>query len=346
MSLQDVDILQLALQDLDLTVVSILVGSILLGVYILLYASSTFILVRRGLCNPQYAVLFLVTSVMFACSATYWAICVSAFVLTIHDPSPETLAPIWYTRWPVRVMTFCLGLNFWLSDTIVLWRTAVLWRESYLVRRICYALVVLTILFAVVDISVMDHFVPKIPFKPVPSTSTNLFGIIAVFLSLAANVWGTALVSIKTWQLRKLMKEHGNTTRFSTWKILYLLVECGALYCVGWVSALHNALSPPRLSIFVQAFFLATVFVKGQSPIVYIADIATVQMTGIYPTFIIDMVCLQQKTSDAPAAELRRSLVVDDSLPVDLIQLTLSPDERVFKEGTSERIGSLQSGVV
>ncbi|KAI0054213.1 hypothetical protein BV25DRAFT_1833726, partial [Artomyces pyxidatus] len=102
--------------------------------------------------------------------------------------------------------------------------------------------------------------------------------LILVGPTLATNVCATLLIAYKAWHYRVAVKAHLNEDNAATKveKILALLVESGVVYCVMWI-------------LYVLAAF--RVF---PNPGPSIMDGIMVQVSGIYPTIIIILVCLQK----------------------------------------------------
>ncbi|KAI0315164.1 hypothetical protein OF83DRAFT_1174081 [Amylostereum chailletii] len=102
-------------------------------------------------------------------------------------------------------------------------------------------------------------------------------------MSLASNLWATALIGYKAWLFRRNIGAHlhegGKRTMLE--KILALLVESGAFYCGVWVIYIVSNATPALRGAFAT-------FIEDGVP----------QLSGIYPTVIIVIVCLQKSHCD------------------------------------------------
>ncbi|KAL1662719.1 hypothetical protein GGF50DRAFT_58418, partial [Schizophyllum commune] len=156
-------------------------------------------------------------------------------------------------------------LNYIISDAIVVWRAWILWPNN----RIAQGLLLLCMTYSAVAVIVNGALQASMSDSPVPHT-------IARSAMLVTNAVATALVGIKLWLYRrnvsasmKLMSGGGQVGG-----ILVLLVESGVVYCVVWVlemsSITHN--------VDYLMNFGALTFV----------------LAGIYPTFVVLVVTLQQ----------------------------------------------------
>lgn len=90
----------------------------------------------------------------------------------------------------------------------------------------------------------------------------NIYGVLALFASLISNIWATSLVGYKAWCVtmvaeslntfntpyifvrchrRDIQAYLGNAgTTSAVHSVLVLLVESGFLYCIIWVSEIHE----------------------------------------------------------------------------------------------------------
>ncbi|KAL1712644.1 hypothetical protein EV715DRAFT_213331, partial [Schizophyllum commune] len=179
-------------------------------------------------------------------------------------------------------------LNYIISDAIVVWRAWILWPNS----RIAQGLLLLCMAYSAVAVIVNGALQANMSDSPVPHT-------IARSAMLVTNAVATVLVGIKLWCvfvvyflvlcLRKMFiltharRLYRRNVRASmklmtgggqVGGILVLLVESGVVYCVVWIlemsSITHN--------VDYLMNFGALTFV----------------LAGIYPTFVVLVVTLQQ----------------------------------------------------
>ncbi|KAL1682899.1 hypothetical protein EV122DRAFT_273883 [Schizophyllum commune] len=156
-------------------------------------------------------------------------------------------------------------LNYIISDAIVVWRAWILWPDS----RIAQGLLLLCMTYSAVAVIVNGALQANMSDSPVPHT-------IARSAMLVTNAVATALVGIKLWIYRhnvrasmKLMSGGGQVGG-----ILVLLVESGVVYCVVWILEMSSI----NRSVEYLMNFGALTFV----------------LAGIYPTFVVLVVTLQQ----------------------------------------------------
>ncbi|KAI0320552.1 hypothetical protein OF83DRAFT_1169255 [Amylostereum chailletii] len=190
----------------------------------------------------------------------------------------------------VCVPTVVLTINIVLSDAIVLWRAWILWSRNRVLSALSIALLVATLVTAAID----TH-------SACTGSSGQLFGGdkvgLAVFiLSFVTNVWSTSLIGFKAWQHRRVLKENlqAGSARTRVEKVLALLVESGAVYCVIWA-------------------YLVTYQIVGYFEDLNTAPASTlrfnktgwnlltgglIQLIGIYPTIVVVLVCLEKTHCD------------------------------------------------
>ncbi|KAI0318154.1 hypothetical protein OF83DRAFT_1036137, partial [Amylostereum chailletii] len=107
---------------------------------------------------------------------------------------------------------------------IVLSRAWILWSHNRYIKAMSAAFLLCTL-----------GSLPQI--QPSVTVSDDPLGAAAFVFSLATNLWSTSLVAYKAWMHRRDLKEYiqSGNTRTQIQKILELLVESGAIYCMLWV---------------------------------------------------------------------------------------------------------------
>ncbi|KAL1694232.1 hypothetical protein GGG16DRAFT_26884, partial [Schizophyllum commune] len=172
-------------------------------------------------------------------------------------------------------------LNYIISDIIVVWRAWILWPNN----RVAQGLLTVCTTYTIVAIIVNGALQAKMSDSPVPHT-------IARSAMLATNVVATALVGIKLWSTRynspltwhpRIYRRNvsASMTLMSgssqVGGVLVLLVESGLAYCVVWVLEMSSI----NRNVAYLMNFGALTFV----------------LAGIYPTFVVLTVTLQQHTT-------------------------------------------------
>ncbi|KAK0193531.1 hypothetical protein F5146DRAFT_1031116 [Armillaria mellea] len=166
-------------------------------------------------------------------------------------------------------------IDFIIGDSIVLWRAWVLWNHD---RRILYASLILVLGSVVTGVMLIQTLASSS--KPVSiyrDGGTSTWTTSAMILTLSTNVFATTLISYRAWIHRRLIRSlSGGSYNAAQVRgkidILALLIESGTLYCCTW-------------------FAMIFVFVFVNSGVYIMIDMLA-QLSAIYPTLIITLVCL------------------------------------------------------
>ncbi|KAI0319461.1 hypothetical protein OF83DRAFT_792022 [Amylostereum chailletii] len=252
----------------------------LFGIFTLLITLSTCVLVRKGLSSRTVRAMLAVTLVMYICSTTYWVLDMYPFITVLRDPARHGIERASESFARGFVSAVCLGMNLLLSDAVVMWRAWVLWGRSRLVFLSSCVLFLSTFVLMIVtgcvsknppssDLITGDEF----------GFPVEKFGLATLSLSLASNVWTTVMIGYKAWYYRRSIGAHlcegGGKGRVE--KILTLLVESGVIYCCIWAVYIASNATPALQGTFA-------IFIEDGVP----------PFSGIYPTIIIVIVCLQK----------------------------------------------------
>ncbi|KAI5892118.1 uncharacterized protein SCHCODRAFT_01189514 [Schizophyllum commune H4-8] len=171
-------------------------------------------------------------------------------------------------------------LNYIISDAIVVWRAWILWPND----RVAQALLLLCMAYSAVAVIVNGALQANMSDSPVPHT-------IARSAMLVTNAVATALVGIKLCALpvgkecslmdaRRLYRRNVSASMSfmsgggQVGGILVLLVESGVVYCIVWILEMSSI---NRSVEYLMNFGALT-------PV----------LAGIYPTFVVLVVTLQQ----------------------------------------------------
>ncbi|KAK0219390.1 hypothetical protein EDD85DRAFT_942139 [Armillaria nabsnona] len=148
-------------------------------------------------------------------------------------------------------------VNIALGDSIVIWRAWILWNLSG--SGLVYAVAT-----APVGVVFTDP-------------SLEAWAIAFILSTLSTNLWATTLVAYRTWSHFKLVRHLTGVSILGSFRrqsaILPILIESGTLYCCTW--------------LIVIAVFLSS------SNAIYIMIDTISQLTAIYPTLIITLVCVR-----------------------------------------------------
>ncbi|VDC02680.1 unnamed protein product [Peniophora sp. CBMAI 1063] len=290
--------LEAALRDVKSMFPGTILGTFLFGSFTLLLALSVHILRQRGLRTRAYAVMLTLVVLMYALAATSWAILVSSILQVVGLPevyAMQNAAPLIIKD---KTLQWCLGLNVFMSDIIVAWRTWSLWSTSNRGRWI--GLIGCLLLFGTAAAGCVDlamfSFRTIIPEKQYASTElgydnepsivyANFSGELGVIFSAILNVSCVLLAAVKTWQLERIQKPIGRRlTENRVGMILLLLVSCELAYCVFWVYWIVAGIYETQK---VDSDTINLTFLIANNT-------AAAQITGIYPTFVVVCVSLQK----------------------------------------------------
>jgi len=237
--------------------------------------------------------MFIVTLIIFACSACYWALSLTIVLRSLRDvlinhidlsfADKFTLANEHVSRLYVG-QVYLTMINYSLSDAVVVWRAWILWSGSPESTRLKVFIVPIYLLTGSI---VSALLVGGWKVKALTEDSTHLetllndTQIIGWSLSLGTNFMGTSLIAWKAWEHRQFIRQHYTRTAGQTkvQKILGVLVESGFLYCLT------------QLSVVVSWFILLP------HTSAWLSDIlgsAAVQLAGIYLTVVIILAARQR----------------------------------------------------
>ncbi|KAA1474742.1 hypothetical protein DENSPDRAFT_346457 [Dentipellis sp. KUC8613] len=131
------------------------------------------------------------------------------------------------------------------------------------------------------DIASVASYTVGLIAAPIAYQVNGCYGqMIGVTFSLFNNVSAISFIAYRPWQHRRLFqkqcKHHGTWTEIE--RMLYIIVESGALYCLAWV-----------------------IYAVGQfTPVVRLNDVmltAIIHLSGIYPTLVICLVHREPRRS-------------------------------------------------
>ncbi|KAK7677374.1 hypothetical protein QCA50_019705 [Cerrena zonata] len=195
-------------------------------------------------------------------------------------------------------------VNYIIGDSVVVWRTWVIWgKNDYIVifPAIC------GLGGLVSGIGLVRSFATAPPGLAIYDTDiVNWFGPFGAF-TCAINIYAVVAISYKTWQNVRLHHVLGTTISIASggcYGILLILIDSGMVYCVVLV--------------------ITIILFSVQSSGVYIITDMLGQITGIYPTVIIVLVCLKMTWESA---------VVSRTLPTSGLHYASPPIASVTSRG-------------
>ncbi|KAK0213907.1 hypothetical protein IW262DRAFT_1466469 [Armillaria fumosa] len=166
-------------------------------------------------------------------------------------------------------------IEFIIGDGIVTWRAWVLWNHD---RRILYASSTLILGSVVTGIMLFQTLASSSkPISIYRDGGTSTWTTTAMILTLTTNAFATILIGYRAWVHRRQIRSLTGVSYHAAQvcgkiDILALLIESGALYCCTWC-----------------AMIFVFVFVNSG---VYLMINMLAQLSSIYPTLIITLVCL------------------------------------------------------
>ncbi|KAI0252430.1 hypothetical protein BJV78DRAFT_356190 [Lactifluus subvellereus] len=227
---------------------------------------------RNGLSNRTRNALLGVSAVMYAVSATHWALVIAIAIRGLR------VGKILVTPPKALAIVYLPTINYILSDGIVLWRAWVLWdrRVTLFVPPLLF--LVCTLVTSIVSaVYAYDGSVTKSGHQ---TNMSHAFGWSIWGFTVGTNLWSTSLIFIRTWQHRRFLRSLlcGENVTSKAERTLAFLVESGAVYLCIWV-----------------AYITIT---ANNLPGVLLFHTTIVQLVGIYPTTIVIVVTMRLSAAD------------------------------------------------
>ncbi|KAF5378553.1 hypothetical protein D9615_007037 [Tricholomella constricta] len=260
---------------------------LLYGMFIMLFAFSTFTLLRRGLASRSTQAMLGLTLIAFlACSV----ICISYIVGNVIGVKgvlvdsagildESILARVNKRTTLITIITIVTPMVLSiLSDSVVIWRAWVLYPDKQWIMLVPCALLFGTI---GVTIAYLVIFLKGVQY---PALQPILF-LASLTFSLATNVVATSLIFYKLWGHLRFLRRMGikqNSTS-SAQKILIVLVDTGLAYCALQITVIGLEFAPTPQYLSMRQATLIVLFVLNL-------------VTGMYPSIVIVLVSLQRST--------------------------------------------------
>ncbi|VDC02693.1 unnamed protein product [Peniophora sp. CBMAI 1063] len=288
--------LKTALKDAREALPAVILGSYLFGVFTLLVAFSIHILRRKGIRTRAYAAMLILIVLMYLLAATSWAILASVLLRVVEDPQEYAHQEASALIIKDKTLQWCLGLNIFMSDIILAWRTWSLWSDSR--KRTWIGGIAIILLFATAVAGTADlgiyslHTVipdqqndGALGYDNVPSVLyANFSGDISVVFSAILNVLCVLFTATKIQQLKILQRSiDRRLSNNRIGRILFLLVSCELVYCIFWIYWV--AISFRDIGSDIPDLNVTLLMCNNT---------VAVQINGIMPTFVIVCVSLQQ----------------------------------------------------
>ncbi|KAF5370182.1 hypothetical protein D9757_010631 [Collybiopsis confluens] len=262
--------------------ISLICGSILAGLYTFLFCVALFLQLRQREKGRTNIIILVLTIVMYCLSVVHMSFCFqvnwSALFGEEHE-NPDSDQDESETSYYI-VSCIPIGaeiLNCIIGDAIVIWRTWVLWNRECRVIYVPFALllggaVAGILMFRSIFISVAEE---SSFFDPGTRITLTAF----CTLTTTINIYAIMAIGYRVWSHTRAMKALGSAGVGGFYRRIFLIfVESGFVYCA--------------LPILMIILFCA------ENSGVYIVMSILAQVTGIYPTAIIVLVCLQLTQHD------------------------------------------------
>ncbi|TFY68437.1 hypothetical protein EVG20_g3561 [Dentipellis fragilis] len=256
-----------------------------LGAFSVIFAfSAYFVFWKEGLnSRPRLIMLVLITAMYIVATAHFSLLIAFAYILDTKGLDCHGGIKRQYATQLGNIqgtLTFLPMINYLLSDAIVVWRAWLVCEHRLKVMFPSLILLALTLAAALVSVVVFETRASGDAVLKIDAISLNA-GVAFCFLAILNNMWSTGVIAWTAWQHRKSIREHlsfGNR-RSQVEKILVMLIESGALYCCCMI---------------VYGVNLAAKTDPLNNSIVPIL----VQISGIYPTVVVLLACLQKTHCD------------------------------------------------
>ncbi|KAI0309638.1 hypothetical protein OF83DRAFT_1179394 [Amylostereum chailletii] len=329
----------LALTDLATTSIGrifpLLFETFLFGVLSLLVIVSTYVLSLKGLRSRPRLLMLILTLTMYALSAALWAIDVYSAWDHLSIIIPLDLAggegttsgndSNFYTVLVTNILAAVVSI---MGDSIVLWRACVVWgmHEGMCIFSVVLILVQICSWVVYMIGIVVAQTVPATPasFRPLGSPSANVDLTALVFsVSLAANVWATAIVAYKTWKHRRGVRRYlNNRTRKSAVEAVFLLlVESGVLYAILWI--LYTISDVAEVSQSLHSVPVANAALTAE----LVWGDGMNQIPGIYLTIVILVLAFQQSHRESTLTNMRSGAEISVPFSFRIPQTTVRTDD-------------------
>ncbi|KAK0472287.1 hypothetical protein IW261DRAFT_816771 [Armillaria novae-zelandiae] len=246
------------------------------GMYTSLFIASMYLLLKKKKTKVIIAMTIL-NSIMWAVATSHMSVSFQQNYVAFlkqraadgSDVFEDNASPTIYSQLSLE------SINIVLGDSIVIWRAWTLWSRKTWVIITSATLLTGTTAAAIGLVRAFATAPPGI--SVFDNASLSSWAIAFIASTLVTNVWATTLVAYRTWTHSKIIREitgEGLRDRFRRQNgVLSLLIESGIFYSTTW-------------------FIAIIAFICGNNGVYIVVDMLS-QLTAIYPTLIITLVCLQ-----------------------------------------------------
>ncbi|PBL03948.1 hypothetical protein ARMGADRAFT_1070451 [Armillaria gallica] len=303
--------------------VSLALEMLLYGMYTCLFVGSLYLMVFKRKKTKVIVVMIVLNTIMWSLATSHMAVSFQqnfhAFLREHGADRPEVFednaSPSIHSQLSLKSVNSVIG------DGIVIWRVWVLWNRKRWILIVSTILLLTTLVGAIgvvqsfatapQDVSVFDN------------RSLTAWGLAFIASTLTTNIWATTLIAYRTWSHNRLIRSitgEGLMVRLGRQNgILAILIESGVLYSCSW--------------------FIAIVIIHCGNYGVYIVIDMLSQLTAIYPTLIMTLVCLRS-TLDVAMETFRQTTQSGQ-----LSQWAVRPNPDVNSTTSSYPVQSLPVGM-
>ncbi|KAJ7592332.1 hypothetical protein C8J56DRAFT_1131939 [Mycena floridula] len=220
-----------------------------------------------------------------------------------------------------------IRLNYFIGDSIVVWRAWVLWTNHPRVRMLLCICLSGTFVGVIVDLAFnilfdLSQFSDSPRFSP-----TGLRTLVLMLPLFLTNFISTLLIAYKVWEYKVEIKQnlgllHNKRTKVE--RVLILLTESGSIYCLLWLSVLVFALKS-----------------SGVESLSYALMSAILPPLTIYPIIIILLLALEKDNLESTVNGQSFSQSLQFASRPQVSSATQSDD--VTSDSTTSHIDSVMS---
>ncbi|KAK6997079.1 hypothetical protein R3P38DRAFT_3067118 [Favolaschia claudopus] len=260
------------------------------GIYSILIFMSTRMLLQRKLNTKINRIMFGITVSSYMLTLAYWAYSIADGVdrmrmynILALDPSKALPDHTQVTKWSALFNSLTLN-NYVVGDGIVIWRAWIICQDNH--RRYIWATIVffgitaITALFTVVA-QIVNFVVSPIKTLPDDNVLTKIINVLQVTTlstSLLSNLTATAVVAVtarKHWRIIRSAFSEDKANSMRANRILLLLIETGALYCISALIAVCAAFIRMPYGTFGDLYQPVNIEIAGAYPTVVLLLVGT-----------------------------------------------------------------------
>ncbi|KAK7005868.1 hypothetical protein R3P38DRAFT_3040069 [Favolaschia claudopus] len=271
------------------------------GIYTILIWLSTRMLLQRKLKTRINKAMFGITTSTYILTLAYWAYSVADGVDRMYQYEDQAVHPSKImpdhtdvTQWSPLFNALML-INYVVGDGVVVWRAWIICQRNHR-KYLWIAIVFLAITAITVALTIGFRIVGVVvsPIKNLPKDSVlaqgiDILQVTTLFTSLLSNLTATGVVAataLNHWRSIRSAFSESKANALRTNRILLLVIETGALYCIS------------ALIVFISAFIRLPHGTVGDlyQPI-------NTQIAGAYPTIVLLLVSTKKSLSESSFAD-------------------------------------------